>query len=146
WEQMARSYQWSLWAGAYVLNGGCSDDSFDYFRGWLIAQGRAVFEDALGDPDTLVDVVIPGQDITECESMLSVAYDAYRAATGRELRQAPLSMPAEPSGLPWDEAEVAVRAPLLALLAGYPLDGVRIVVTGRLQGYTRAAITELLEN
>src|SRR4051812_26519959 len=57
WEQMARSYQWSLWAGAYVINGGCSDDAFDYFRGWLLAQGQAVFESALSDPDTLVDVV-----------------------------------------------------------------------------------------
>ena len=26
-----------------VANGGCSDDGFDYFRGWLIAQGREVF-------------------------------------------------------------------------------------------------------
>jgi len=27
-----------LWAAAYVINGGCSDDGFDYFRGWLIVQ------------------------------------------------------------------------------------------------------------
>src|SRR5438105_2559389 len=57
WEQLARSYHWDLWAGAYVLNGGCSDDCFDYFRGWLIAQGQAVFEAALRDPDSLVDIV-----------------------------------------------------------------------------------------
>jgi hypothetical protein len=36
-----------LWLAAVAILGGCSDDSFDYFRGWLIAQGRKVFEDAL---------------------------------------------------------------------------------------------------
>jgi hypothetical protein len=28
------------WGAAYLANGGCSDDGFDYFRGWLIGQGR----------------------------------------------------------------------------------------------------------
>jgi NAD-dependent DNA ligase len=65
--------------------------------------------------------------------------------TGRELQSAGQPMPPEPSGDQWDESEAAMRAPLLALQAGYPLDGARIVVTGKLQGYTRAAITELLE-
>ncbi|MFE5591185.1 DUF4240 domain-containing protein [Streptomyces sp. NPDC056549] len=32
---------------AYMVNGGCCDDGFDYFRGWLIAQGRNVFERAV---------------------------------------------------------------------------------------------------
>ena len=32
----ANSYQSNLWAVAYIINGGCSDDGFDYFRGWLI--------------------------------------------------------------------------------------------------------------
>jgi hypothetical protein len=145
WEQLARSYQWDLWAAAYVVNGGCSDDGFDYFRGWLIAQGQVVFESALRDPDRLVDVVAGQQDTLESEDMLGVAYDAYRAVTGRELQSAGQPMPPEPSGDQWDESEAAMRAPLLALQAGYPLDGARIVVTGKLQGYTRAAITELLE-
>lgn len=30
---------------------GCSDDSFDYFRGWFIAQGKDVYMDALAEPD-----------------------------------------------------------------------------------------------
>ena len=28
---------------------GCSDDTFDYFRGWLIAQGKETFEKVLDD-------------------------------------------------------------------------------------------------
>ena len=50
-ELMAKSYQIPLWAAAYVVNGGCSDDGFDYFRGWLIGQGREVFEHVVADPD-----------------------------------------------------------------------------------------------
>lgn len=41
---MADSYRNPLWAAAYVINGGCSDDGFDYFRGWLIVQGHEVYE------------------------------------------------------------------------------------------------------
>lgn len=40
-DRLAESYTWDLWAAAYIINGGCSDDGFDYFRGWLIALGRA---------------------------------------------------------------------------------------------------------
>ncbi len=39
-----------------IMMNGCSDDSFDYFRGWLIAQGKDVYHAALRDPDSLVDV------------------------------------------------------------------------------------------
>ena len=37
---MAASGKEDLWAAAYLINGGCSDDGFDNFRGWLIANGR----------------------------------------------------------------------------------------------------------
>jgi hypothetical protein len=30
---MAESYHLDLWGAAYLINGGCSDDGFDYFRG-----------------------------------------------------------------------------------------------------------------
>ena len=49
-ERRRESYRWDLWAVAYIVNGGCSDDCFDYFRGWLIAQGREYFETALASP------------------------------------------------------------------------------------------------
>src|SRR5690242_19263203 len=44
WDLMTVSYRADLWAVAYTVNGGASDDGFDYFRGWLIAQGRETFE------------------------------------------------------------------------------------------------------
>ena len=50
------SYKQELWAVAYVVLGGCSDDGFDYFRFWLIVQGQKVFSNALENADTLCDV------------------------------------------------------------------------------------------
>ena len=80
---MAESYTSSLWGAAYVIMGGCSDDSFDYFRGWLIAQGQAVYEKAVKDPETLADAEsIPlfyeekGYH-PELEDMLRVPFDAF---------------------------------------------------------------------
>lgn len=51
-----RSYEARLWLAAVVIMGGCGDDTFSDFRGWLIAQGRTRFESALADPDSLADL------------------------------------------------------------------------------------------
>src|SRR5262245_51471504 len=51
-ECMDRAYDARLWLAAVVLLRGCGDDSFDYFRAGLIAQGRKVFDAALVDPDS----------------------------------------------------------------------------------------------
>lgn len=70
------SYKNKLWAAAYVINGGCSDDGFDYFRGWLIAEGRDTFMQALENPDSLADVQVEF-DTAEDEDMLSAGPTAY---------------------------------------------------------------------
>ncbi|WP_433797665.1 DUF4240 domain-containing protein [Actinoplanes sp. CA-252034] len=77
----ARSYDWSLWGAAYLMKGGCSDDAFDYFRGWLVAQGRTVWERAVEDPDTLGELGIdPDDDFLEGEDMLGVGRAAFDSA------------------------------------------------------------------
>ena len=80
------SYRTRLWGAAYLINGGCSDDGFDYFRAWLIGMGRAVFFAALEDPDSLAAVA---EEDVECEDLLSVVYNAYQEVTGRELELPP---------------------------------------------------------
>jgi hypothetical protein len=45
-----------LWAVAYDIGGGCSNDAFEDFRSWLISMGQEVFEAALRDPKTVFDV------------------------------------------------------------------------------------------
>ncbi|MFD8597525.1 DUF4240 domain-containing protein [Kitasatospora sp. NPDC059646] len=87
---MADSYRAPLWGAAYVINGGCSDDGFDYFRGWLITQGRETFERIIADPDALADLpavrafAADGIDI-DCEAALGIAWNAHKEATGEEL-------------------------------------------------------------
>ena len=79
------AYRWDLWAAAYLMQAGCSDDGFDSFRGWLVAQRRAVWERALDAPDSLVEVgVDPDDDTVECEAVVAAAGTAYAAATGEE--------------------------------------------------------------
>jgi len=48
-----QSYKQDLWAVAYIVLGGCSDDGFDYFRFWLITRGEAVYMNALQSADSL---------------------------------------------------------------------------------------------
>jgi hypothetical protein len=91
-ELMAESYRWDLWGAAYLINGGCSDDGFDYFRGWLLTQGRATWEAAVADPDSLAaHPQVRARSRQEawagslwCERVLGAAYDAYQAVTGQE--------------------------------------------------------------
>jgi Protein of unknown function (DUF4240) len=74
-----------LWGAAFILNGGCSDDGFDDFRGWLIAQGRAVYEAALENPDSLADIVpddVQGDLNCQFEQMLNVALEPWKIKTG----------------------------------------------------------------
>jgi len=90
WDLMAISYRHDLWGAAYLINGGASDDGFEYFRGWLIAQGRTTFDTVLDDVDSLADLpdvmssAQTGEEL-ECESILSAVWNAYRRATGADL-------------------------------------------------------------
>jgi hypothetical protein len=79
---MGEAYHWNLWGAAYLINGGCSDDGFEYFRDWLILQGRDVFQAAVSNPDTLADVVDPARNYYSCECYL--ATDAWFEATGAD--------------------------------------------------------------
>jgi hypothetical protein len=78
------SNRWELWAAAYLINGGASEDAFDYFRGWLLLQGRTVWDAALADPDSLADVVDPQDGDLDEEDVLHAAADAYERLTGDE--------------------------------------------------------------
>ena len=46
-------YRRDLWAAAYLIQGGCSDDSFIDFRAGLIAQGHDWYHKAAASPDSL---------------------------------------------------------------------------------------------
>lgn len=121
---MAASFREDLWAAAYLINGGCSDEGFEHFRGWLIAHGRDVVARAVREPDSLAD--LPAVRVAadngaefEAEDVLHIAEQAYRQATGTELP--PLGEPIQrpdPAEF-WDfdnEDEMRRRLPRLSAL------------------------------
>ena len=119
WQQkMVESYRWDLWGAAYVINGGCSDDCFDYFRGFLISSGQQTFEQALKSPDALID--FPGEDDFEWEGPSYAASAAYEQVTGgKALPAASPKMPAEPAGTAWEEDDLPSLFPRLAEKHGF---------------------------
>ena len=110
----ARSYDWGLWGAAYIIHGGCSDDSFSDFRSSLISRGRAVFERALSDPDSLAELGLTEEDA--CYEGYSYAVtDAEEAVLG-EVGSRGTPFPTDPSGEQWDEGDdagLAARFPRL---------------------------------
>ena len=104
------AYHWDIWAAAYIINGGCSDDCFDYFRAWLIAQGELTYTDALKDPESLVGKAVPFE--TGFEEFDYVAWDVFARRFGDEIPHES----AHPSiqGEDWDEESVDLKYPKLA--------------------------------
>lgn len=102
-----------LWGAAHVIHGGASDDAFEYFQRWLIAQGRDVFETALESPDDLADIIPDAmEEPCEFEEFAYVAMDVWTKKTGIDAASDPArhfpysDAPAgPPSGVPFKETE-----------------------------------------
>lgn len=126
WDLMAESYTNPLWAAAYITNGGCSDDGFDYFRGWLVAQGQDVYARAVADPDSLAGLPVVQAAAAEgfefeCESVLGIVWNAHIKATGNELPDDAFSIRYEALDPDWgfdfdDHDEMTRHLPRLAAL------------------------------
>lgn len=109
---MLEANRWSLWGAAHLMNGGCSDDGFKYFRDWLISEGRAAFSSAIEDPDSLVTQA--KRDYFELESFGYAAMKAF-AAKGRGALERSFQVElAQPQGKEWKESELATLFPKLA--------------------------------
>jgi hypothetical protein len=113
-DYLHKAYRWDLWAVAYIIHGGCSDDSFEYFRCWLIGKGRAYYEAALANPEMAAKDVTPG-DYAEAEDLLYAAMTAYEEVTGdNEMPARTVQRSREPEGKGWDEEKVHLLYPELA--------------------------------
>ena len=112
---LAESYRWDLWAVAYIVNGGSSDDGFEYFRGWLIAQGRERFHVAMENPASIGNWAEP--DENECEEILYAAQVAYEGRTGKNFPYDAINAPqlSEPAGEPWEEDQLEALYPELCV-------------------------------
>jgi len=110
---MESSYSWNLWGAAYLINGGCSDDGFEYFRSWLFTQGRQVFDGAVANPDSLAAHVSQGEE-PECEDFMYAADKAHEAVAGNPLEGIPFRYPELGQGWDFDDSsEMSRRYPEL---------------------------------
>jgi len=119
--QIARANSWGLWGAAYVIMGGCSDDGFEYWRAWLISQGREVFERAITNPESLAALNLGSPDEMELEELAYIAPEIFESKTGNDLYQElpKRDGPMEPAGEPWDEDSDALKSRFPLLWAKY---------------------------
>ncbi len=113
------AHTWDMWGAAYLICGGCAEEGFAYFCGWLMAQGSDVFLQAVDNPDWLAEYLpdYDGDDIFEDEAILAAPLVAFEEKTGGyegfELTERPV---AEPAGEQWDieeQGELEARLPKL---------------------------------
>ena len=118
--RMDEAYDWGLWGAAYVIEGGCGDDSFEYFRAYLLSLGRAVFARAHADPDSLADFELA--DAEGWEDWMSPTMMVIHARTGRyEFAGSPdpdRRAPTNPTGTEWEEDDLPARYPRLTARYG----------------------------
>ncbi|SDF53939.1 DUF4240 domain-containing protein [Cellulophaga baltica] len=79
------TYSSEMWCAGYIMNRGCSDDGFEYFRNWIISRGKDTYYKAKQNPDSLVLEFVEGEAYYDFESFWYVALTAFKNKTGKEL-------------------------------------------------------------
>ncbi|HLX92141.1 MAG TPA: DUF4240 domain-containing protein [Puia sp.] len=80
-------YTPAMWCAGYIMNDGCSDDGFEFFRNWVISRGKEVYYRAKGNPDTLVSEIDEELEGYDFEGFWYVADKAFKYRTGKELEE-----------------------------------------------------------
>ena len=109
---LAASYDYKLWGASYVINGGCSDDCFDYFRQYLIGHGKEKFYQTIKDPESCASC-IKSEEEDNWEGLQYAAMEAYKQLTGKEIPKT-YQPKVELKGKPFDEETVMKQYPKLA--------------------------------
>jgi len=94
----------TLWDAADIIGCGCGYDDFSDFRGWLIAHGKEVYENAISDPESLVDLVKINERARH-EEFLYVSIYAHERKTGSPYFHKKEMISIEVKGAHWPEKE-----------------------------------------
>jgi hypothetical protein len=119
-----QAYRWELWDAAFLICGGCGNDSFMDFRYNLISMGREIFEKAMSDPDSLADLDLDRESarFEEYGYAISEAREDVmkREGKGAEGNWRPSGKhPKTPAGTECEEWEMEQRFPRLAAKYGH---------------------------
>lgn len=112
-QAMQDAYTWELWGAAYVINGGCGDDTFSDFRAALVSRGRKIFEKAVEKPDSLTDEEFD-EESWFYEGFQYAVHEAVESVSG-ESPLAITQMENEPTGEQWEEEPEILKAKYPAL-------------------------------
>ncbi len=75
----------NMWCAAYLMNGGCSDDGFDYFKYWVISRGKKTYLSAKSSPDNLFDELDDEVEGYEFEEFHYASNDVFKEKTGMDI-------------------------------------------------------------
>ncbi len=111
---MAEAYSHALSGACGIIMVMSSDDSFEYFRAWLVLKGEKKFRRAIQNPDSIA-AWIRTKEEPEAEELLYVANEAYMEVKGDELPDSAYAKhPKKLKGKPWKEEELPKLFPKLA--------------------------------
>lgn len=103
------SYTWRLWGAAHLIHSGAPNDTFDYFRSWLIGCGRDIYLAAMENPDSLAEFATP-EAIDDF--LYAAAARTYEKVTGERMPTSRRELPKLDQDLDFTDAE--------AMAAAYP--------------------------
>jgi hypothetical protein len=112
-------YTWDFWAAAYIINGGCSDDCFSDFRGWLIGQGKSIFESAVQNIETLSELKETNDG--DWEGLSYISTDIYEKKTGNDMPNG-IQENFEITGEEWEEDENELKNKFPKLYAKFGME------------------------
>ncbi|MEM9332600.1 MAG: DUF4240 domain-containing protein [Pseudomonadota bacterium] len=84
--RLSDAYRSDVWALAFLLMNGASDDAFEAFRCWLILAGRKVYTATLSDPNLFDVSLFPGGGCEFALDLMSIPEAAYNRRSKTPLR------------------------------------------------------------
>jgi hypothetical protein len=106
------AYSWNLWGAAHIMLGGCDDEAFDDFRGWLIAKGESIYNSAMANPETLSDMPF-SRGVDRMDGFSLMSYEAFYQKTKRHIPPSNSDYQWIPEGDKWHQPELSAKFPKL---------------------------------
>jgi hypothetical protein len=113
WTKHNLLHRWDVWGAGFLVAGGMSDDSFHYFKAYIIGKGQATYEAMIKDPDSTGEMMADDDEIDN-ESLNYASQAAYEAVTGGGELPYLSREGSGPSGEEWDEDDLVRLFPNLA--------------------------------
>lgn len=111
---------WELRGAIHIIQGGCDDDSFTYFREWVIGQGKEFFFKTIREPETLAQLETGFiEETSEFEGSGDVPSTVFKEMTGQDM-PCPFQEDQDTTGKEWTEEGDDLKKRFPLIYARYP--------------------------